>query len=428
MDYKEALAKLHSLESFGVKPGVERITELTAVLGYPQKKLSRTIHITGTNGKGSVSAMAESILRAAGQKTGLFTSPHLHSHTERYRVDNIPIPEADFARLFGRVAEGIADMVSRGWESPTEFEAVTALALLWFAENQVDTAIIETGMGGRYDSTNIINAPISVVTNVGLDHMAYLGDTEAEIAANKADIIKSGAVAITAAEGAALDVIRQTAAERGTKLLVSGEDFSYCETELSATGGRFDLRTATGIYKDLYVALCGRHQLGNAALAVLAAELAGADEVAIRRGLADVCWPARLETISRKPLILLDGAHNYPGMCTLKDALDSFWPEKRIVCVLAMLADKEKERCLELLLPRIDKLIVTRSPYISRSADWRMPYEYAISHGITAFAEEKVADALALARAVMTEDNMLLVCGSLYMVAEARDILVEEKQ
>ncbi|MBQ1502289.1 MAG: bifunctional folylpolyglutamate synthase/dihydrofolate synthase [Firmicutes bacterium] len=421
------MAKLHALESFGIQPGLSRISELTRRLGSPQQRLSpKTVHITGTNGKGSVAAMLDAILRAAGQKTALFTSPHLHSHTERYRINGEPVPEADFARLFGRVSEAIDAMTADGTASPTEFEAVTALALLWFAEQQVDTAVIETGMGGRDDSTNVLDAPLAIITNAGMDHMAYLGNTIEEIAANKAGVIKQGAAAVTAADGAALAVIKRIAAAKDASLQVLGEDILVTPRQLSATGGVFDLRTPAGEYKELSVGLMGEHQLSNAALAVWAAEKRGASAEAIRTGLADVRWPARLEIVSRQPLILLDGAHNYPGIRTLTAALERFWPEKKKIFVLAMLADKEKARCLDELLPLADKLIVTRSPYFSRSADWRMPYEYAAALGKEVYANEDVGAALRMATDKVRQDEMIVVCGSLYMVAEARDILLPE--
>ena len=427
MDYQEALTKLHSLMTFGIHPGLERIRELARRLGDPQLRLPKVIHVAGTNGKGSVCAMLEAILQAQGFKTGLFTSPHLHSHTERYRVNGQPMPEADFAGLFSRVYAAIEEMTAAGLASPTEFEAVTALALLWFAESGVDVAILEAGMGGRDDSTNIVEAPIAVITNIGMDHMAYLGNTIPDIAENKADIIKPGATAITAAEGVALDIIRDTAGKRGAELLALGQQIICNPLSLEAGKSCFDLHTASGDYRKLVIHLTGQHQLANAALAVQGAELAGAGENAIRRGLQKAVWPARLEIISKDPLILLDGAHNYQGMQTLCAALERFWADKRIVCVLAMLGDKEKEHCLDLLLPYTDKLIITRSPYLSRSGDWQSLADYAESKGAAVCRAEQVGDALNLALSQLPENGLLLVCGSLYMVAEARTLLLGEE-
>jgi len=427
MDYSAALAQLHSLERFGVKPGLERIQELACRLEDPQSRIPLFIHVAGTNGKGSVCSMTDSILRFAGKKTGLFTSPHLHSHRERYRVNGIPVSKDDFSTLFARVAEHIRKMTEQGKGSPTEFEAVTALALLYFAESGVDAAVMEAGMGGRDDSTNIINASISVITDIGLDHMDYLGNTVQEIAANKADIIKKGASAVTSASGAALKVIKAKALSEGAELITVGKDINWHIHSMAPEGSCFDLYTPWGAHKELFLPLAGEHQLANAAAAAAAAFLAGADENAVKHGLAQVKWPARLEIIRKDPLILLDSAHNYPGIRSLIAALNKFWPNKKKRCLLAMLGDKEREKCLDLLLPHISSLVVTRSPYLSRSEDWLYLAERARNADLPAEACEDPSEALKLALEGLQEDEMLLVCGSIYMVAQIRDILSSEE-
>lgn len=426
MDYEQALEQLHSLSRMGVHPGLERISELSRRLGRPEQRAGRLIHIAGTNGKGSVAAMLDAMLRAAGSKTGLFTSPHLHCHRERYRIDGESISRERFAGLLTRVAEASAAMIGAGWEAPTEFETVTALALLWFAEEQVEQAVIEVGLGGRTDSTNIINARFAVITNVGMDHMDFLGPTLRDIATYKAGIIKQGAQVVTAAEGEALRVIEAEAARQQACLLVLGRDFSVEAARLGVHGGSFDLRMTDRVYRGLQIPLAGRHQLTNAALAVQMAELLGLPETTIREGLAATRWPARLELIAGQPPVLLDGAHNAAGMAALTAALDELWPDQKIVCLLGMLADKEREQALQLLLPRIRAAVVTPPPYLSRCGDWQLPAELIRESGKAAEAIEDNRQALRRALQLAADADLLLVCGSLYLVAAIRDHLREE--
>ncbi|NLF80351.1 MAG: bifunctional folylpolyglutamate synthase/dihydrofolate synthase [Clostridia bacterium] len=426
MDYEQALAQLHSLSRKGVHPGLERIRELSRRLGRPEQRAGRLIHIAGTNGKGSVAAMLDAMLRQSGAKTGLFTSPHLHCHSERYRINGEPISRERFAALFTRVAAASAAMIEEGWEAPTEFETVTALALLWFAEEHVDQAVIEVGLGGRTDSTNIIDAPFAVITNVGMDHMDFLGATLPQIAAYKAGVIKRGARVVTAAQGEAFAVIEAEARRQQADLLLLGRDFTLGAARLDVHGGCLDIQTARRLYRSLQIPLAGRHQLVNAALAVQMAELLDLPETAIREGLAAARWPARLELIAGRPLILLDGAHNVAGMQALTAALDELWPGQKIVCLLGMLADKEREQALRLLLPRIRAAVVTPPPYLSRRGDWQMLAELIRNCGKAAEAVEDNRQALRRALALAADADLLLVCGSLYLVGAVRDALREE--
>lgn len=428
MEYQEALAKLHELTRMGISPGLERIEELTRRLGSPQKRLPCCVHISGTNGKGSVAAMLEAMLRQQGGKTALFTSPHLRCHTERYRINGKPISEKHFAELFSRVYRQIEAMTAEGLASPTEFEAVTALALLWFAEEKVDCAVIEVGLGGLTDSTNVVEADVAIITNVGMDHMDFLGDTIAEIARYKAGIIKERSLVVTAAAGEALQVVEDKAASLARPLYRLGTEFNFSRPLLSQKGTALDICTARACYQRLQLPLLGRHQLSNAAVAVQAAELLGLSEASIRAGLAAVQWPARLEFLAqRTPQVLLDGAHNYQGMAALSAALADLWPNRRIVCLLGMLSDKERQKSLSLLLPHLSRVVITRPPYLSRSADWYLLADMCREAGKKAIAIEDNRAAFAHALQIAQPDDLLLVCGSLYMVAEVRKYLEEEK-
>lgn len=426
MEYQEALAKLHALYTFGVQPGLSRIRELLRRLGDPQLGRTRYLHITGTNGKGSTAAMLAAILMAAGLRTGLFTSPHLHHHCERYRVDGARMPEADFAAVFAEVDAAIAAMTAGGWPSPTEFEAATAVALLWFSRCQADVAVIECGMGGARDSTNVIHADLAVITSVALDHMAFLGNTVAEIAAEKAGVIKPGVPAVTAAGGEALAVIGDYAARVGAPVYALGRDFSVQPLRDGIDGQTFAVTLGRERCGSLSIPLLGRHQLDNAALAVRAALLLGVGEQAIRDGLARVRWPGRLELVSRRPAILLDGAHNVQGMAALAAALERYWPDRRICCLLGMLADKQRAEALQLLLPRLARVVVTPPPTPGRAGDWQRLAALCAAAGLPVIAEADNAAALALARQSV-EDNdcdLLLVCGSLYLIAAIRGLLL----
>lgn len=428
MDYQEALSRLHGLSSFGIRPGLARIEELLRRLGEPQRRIPAYIHVAGTNGKGSVSSMLNAISLAAGKDTALFTSPHLHSHTERYRVNGQPIPEGEFARLFGQVLAAIDGMVAEGWESPTEFEAATALAFLYFADAQVEMAIIEVGLGGDMDSTNVIDSRYQVITNIGMDHMAYLGNTIPEIAACKAGIIKPGSQVVCGAEGAALPVIAARAAELDSHLFTLGREIRLLNSRLTPQGSYFDLAVAGQEYQQLFLPLLGAYQLNNAALAVAAAQLAGFSPEQIRRGLAQTSWPGRLEIISQQPLVALDGAHNAPATQVLAQALQDYWPDKKILCLMSMLADKQREEALSPLLPHLAYGIVTTSPYASRQGDWQQLAQLCQQGGLPAKTIANRVQACDRALSLLRSGayDMLLVCGSLYLLGDVRLYLLEK--
>ncbi|HYG60545.1 MAG TPA: Mur ligase family protein, partial [Symbiobacteriaceae bacterium] len=269
MTYKEAVQYLHHLQRAGVKLGLERTQELLRRVGSPQRRAGRIIHITGTSGKGSVSAMVESCLRAAGHKVGLYTSPSLERFTDRYQVDRADIPDADLARLVGQVKTHVDAMVAEGLEQPTEFEVTTVVGFLYFAEQQVDWLVLEVGVGGRFDATNVAgNAVVTCVTNVGLDHTDWLGDTEEKIAWEKAGIIKPAVPCVTGADHpGALEVFRAEAAANHAVLVeVTAADWRVAR--FGPEGQVVDLLGARGWYRNVTIPLLGKHQAANAALAV----------------------------------------------------------------------------------------------------------------------------------------------------------------
>ncbi|MGI5891548.1 MAG: bifunctional folylpolyglutamate synthase/dihydrofolate synthase [Bacillota bacterium] len=428
MNYQESMHLLQELTKFGINQGLTRVEELLRRLGNPHKSGLKFAHIAGTNGKGSVSAMLASIFSEAGYKTGFFSSPHLHSYRERYRIDGRMIDEEEVAALLTEISTHISEMVAQGFESPTEFEVSTALALLCFARRKVDWAVIETGLGGSIDSTNVIDSQLAVITNVGIDHRNYLGDTIAEIAAVKAGIIKEGSVVVTGAEGEALRIIEEKACLMNAPISVLPRDFCYYAQNYSLRpdnlGQTFTVITQQAVYKDLFLPLLGQYQLANAALAVLAAEKMGLGQAAIARGLANTDWPGRLEILSQKPLVVMDGAHNSHGMAALAACLQQYWPEKKIVAVMGMLADKDRREALARILPQLAHLIITKPPS-QRAGDWQYLADLALEYGLPTEREADITVACDKALQKLDDDGLLLVCGSLYLLADARKWLLE---
>lgn len=441
--YAKALHFLAERTKFGINLGLQRIEKLLALLGNPHRQgAPKYIHVGGTNGKGSVSIMLAEILQACGYKTGLFTSPHLHSYRERFRLNGQPLSKAELVHQLAIIQPLLDQMAAAGEEAPTEFEISTALALHYFTEQQADWAVIEVGMGGEIDSTNVIQPELAVITNVAMDHMAYLGETVAEIAAVKAGIIKPGVPTLTAAQNqAALAVLQKRAAVKDTSLEQLGRDFAYLPRKVAESGQIFDWQKLAVnnsdennlVYADLSIQLLGEHQLANASLAVAAAAKLDLPEAAVRQGLAAARWPGRLEIVNRQPLTVLDGAHNVAGMQALSGALQQYWPGRPIVAVLGMLADKERAEALRLLLPLVSRAVITKVPS-PRAGDWQALAEICQEFAVPCQLVESVPQAVAAARQILQSDELngeeplFLVTGSLYMLAEARAYLLGIEQ
>lgn len=441
--YAKALHFLAERTKFGINLGLQRIEKLLALLGNPHRQgAPKYIHVGGTNGKGSVSIMLAEILQACGYKTGLFTSPHLHSYRERFRLNGQPLSKAELVHQLAIIQPLLDQMAAAGEEAPTEFEISTALALHYFTEQQADWAVIEVGMGGEIDSTNVIQPELAVITNVAMDHMAYLGETVAEIAAVKAGIIKPGVPTLTAAQNqAALAVLQKRAAVKDTSLEQLGRDFAYLPRKVAESGQIFDwqklaVNNSDGnnlVYADLSIQLLGEHQLANASLAVAAAAKLDLPEAAVRQGLAAARWPGRLEIVNRQPLTVLDGAHNVAGMQALSAALQQYWPGRPIVAVLGMLADKERAEALRLLLPLVSRAVITKVPS-PRAGDWQALAEICQEFAVPCQLVESVPQAVAAGRQILQSDELngeeplFLVTGSLYMLAEARAYLLGIEQ
>lgn len=430
LTYPEATAYLYGLRRFGWRPGLASIERLLALVGDPQAGLP-ALHVGGTNGKGSTAAMLAAILRAAGLRTGLYTSPHLLRFTERIRVDGRPMGEAEVVEAVARLAAACAGQFTEDPAAPspgdrlphpTFFELTTAMAFLHFAQQRVDVGVVEVGLGGRLDATNVLRPRLALLTNVGFDHREYLGETLEQIAGEKAGIIKPGCPVVTGAEGAALAVFRRVAALRGAPLLALREAYAWTVRHAGLEGTTFDLSGPGGAYAALRIPLAGRHQVGNAALAVAAAEALAIqgfriDEAAIRRGLESVRWPGRLTLVPGRPRTLLDGAHNPPGAAALAAFLSEHRSRLgRLHLVFGVLRDKAWGEMLATLLPWAAAVVLTR-PATERAED-----PAALARAIPALAgaplRPEVAQAIEAARRLAGPEDTILITGSLYTVAE----------
>lgn len=429
-EYQESLQYLVNLTTFGINFGLVRIQELLKRLGNPERAL-RVIHVGGTNGKGSTTVMIASILKESGHKVGVFTSPHMHDWRERMVINGQMIPKERVTQVIKRVVPLLEDMVAEGFEHPTEFEVSTALAFLYFAEEKVDFAVIEVGLGGAIDSTNVVSPLISVITNIGMDHMDYLGSDVVSIAKVKAGIIKPHSIVVTASENPdVIHVLREQAKAMGVPLWLVGEDVRFESKGSGELEQEFDFVGLHAIYSKLRLRLMGLHQLRNAATAVTVCEVLQSEygvsipREAIYTGLSEVEWPGRLELLSLKPKVLLDGAHNVDGARALAQAIPLYTRDRLILC-LGMLADKEREKVVTMLVPLADEIIITR-PNSPRAGDWRALGILAEQHGrpVTCIENSKEAVVFALNR--LGENDMLCVTGSIYMLADARQALIEK--
>ncbi|MBQ1950828.1 MAG: bifunctional folylpolyglutamate synthase/dihydrofolate synthase [Clostridia bacterium] len=412
MTYQEALTYIHSINWTFCKPGLERINALCEVLGNPQQGL-RFIHVAGTNGKGSFCAMIESILRGAGYKTGLFTSPYMKVFNERMMVDGVMIADDELAELTAYVRP-FADAME---DKPTEFELITALAFLYFQRHGCDVVVLEAGMGGRLDSTNIIQQPfLSVITGVALDHTAFLGDTIEKIATEKAGIIKSGCPVLYGGEDkAAHDVVRRSAAAVGSA--VHTVDYAHLTcTRATLEGSVFDFEG----WRQMELSLLGTYQPRNAAVVLKAVEILREQglpisEQAVRGGLQAVRWPGRFELLCAEPPIIFDGAHNAQGVRAAVAGVRQYFPGQKVYVLTGVLADKDYHAIAAALAE-----IACRAYVITPDNPRALPgEEYAAllrTHGVEAQAYESVRDAYRQAVAKSAGDNTPLVClGSLYM-------------
>ena len=418
--YEEAVAYLSSREKFGIKFGLSNINQLAKALGRPERRF-RSILIAGTNGKGSTAAILSSVLHAAGFRAGRYTSPHIRRLMERIHVDGVPISVDAMTAVVSRVAEMSLQM-GRVAE-PTFFEAVTACAFAYFAEQSVDIAVLEVGMGGRWDATNIVPADISVITPIGFDHEKFLGDTLPKIAAEKAAIIKEERpVVVSKLDGEVLDVVREEARRKRAELVLAHEGVQISARATEA-GQLVSLKTAKMDYGELEFPLLGVHQLDNLVLAVRVAEIAhlGLESRHVREGVARTTWPGRLERISGSPPLLLDAAHNVMAAEQLGRFL-SAQPSENRVLLFGVMKDKRVHEMLSHLLPHVSHFVATR-PEMSRARGPVPLAEWAQEQGTP--SESVLSSPLALARAreIAGPTGEIVVAGSIFLLGEIVEAL-----
>jgi dihydrofolate synthase/folylpolyglutamate synthase len=427
MTYKQALAYLASLNTFGINLGLARIEKLLELMDHPERKF-KTIHVAGTNGKGSTTAMLTSILTASGIKTGMYTSPHLAQYTERMIVNGQEISPNEFAQAIEYTSRFVGKIAAQGFDHPTEFEVLTAAAFHYFAICSVEYAVIEVGLGGLLDSTNVLIPEVSVITNVTLDHTDKCGSTIGEIARHKSGIIKQGVPVVTAARGEALDIIKNISREKSAACYVYGQDFfgrflameGHCQKIVMELGegeeiGKFPVN------------LLGGHQVDNSAVAVMTAIVLEKNEKRIglstvEKGLLKVRWPGRFEVIPGQPIIIIDGAHNSDGARALRENLDQFYGDKEIVFLLGILQDKDVKTIVKTLIRSKDKAVVVAPMSERAGKPEAVAREIQAEHVETA---NSISEGLERAKILAGTEGVLCVAGSLYLVGAARKIICE---
>ncbi len=419
MSYSETLDYLYQLQWHGIQPGLKRMSMLLSLLGHPERSY-RSIHIGGTNGKGSTSAIIAALLGKAGFRVGLYTSPHLIHFSERISLSDVPICEGEIIRLTALIREAV-DATPGLSEGITFFEFTTAMALLYFSLMRVDFAVVEVGMGGRYDATNLLAPEVSAITNIGLDHEQYLGGSLLQIAKEKAGIIKAQTPIVTAAtQFEVCELFKETARLKHAPLFRLGHEIKTFGEDPS----RFLYR---GIReRTVACPLMGRHQIDNSAVALGVIEQlqqrgVALSEADILEGMKEVRWPGRLEIVRRDPLIILDGAHNPAGARALASFLTGLDPDRRGKhwLMIGVMRDKNIRKILEPITPWADEIVLTR-PDIERAADPHLMSAFVEGDTSVQTVREGVPDAMRYVASLIQTQDSLVITGSLYTVGEAK--------
>ena len=431
MTYEEAMKYISSVGRFGSNYGLKRTFRLLELLGNPDKKL-KLIHVAGTNGKGSTTAMITKVLRGMGYKVGMYTSPYIEEFEERIQINGENIPKEKFVSLLVEVKEAVEKVIEEGYDHPTEFEILTALMFLYFYREKVDYGVVEVGLGGTLDSTNVLTPIVSVITSISYDHMNILGDTIEEIAKQKAGIIKDNVpVVVYPAEKNVQDVIVKKAEvmnskirlvqKNSVKLLYINRDDIYQEIQVSTMKNEYKVK----------LPLLGAHQMINLAVALNTIEVIfeGQNEKInvelVEKALEDVEWKGRLEVLNKKPLIVIDGAYNIDGIKSLSYNVKKYFKYKRIILLLGILADKQVDEMIEEITPLAEQ-VYALTPHSDRAQLNQELKEKIVKYNKNVTAVEDYEEAAIKAISEADEDDLILISGSLYMIGDMRKILVKK--
>lgn len=427
MNYNEAMDYIKGTAKFGSNLGLQRTERILNILGNPHLKL-KAVHIGGTNGKGSTTAMITQSLMEAGYRVGMYTSPYLEEFEERIQIQGENIPKDKLASVVSKVSEAVCRVINEGYDHPTEFEIITCAMFLYFYEEGVDIAIIEVGLGGRLDSTNVISPILSIITSISMDHMQVLGDTIAKIAYEKAGIIKNHVPLILYPQSEeALRVIEDTISSKECSLIKVEENCSvhFCGVEESEYQ-RIKIDSRSDKY-NIKLHLLGSHQLLNCATAVTALETLNTLGFKVTRehiiaAMEKVVWKGRLEVMKKKPLVVIDGAHNIDGIKKLKESVGTYFHYKNMVLILGILADKEVHSMVKELVPLADK-VITVTPHSDRAQLSKELEKVVSEHTSQCESIENYEEAYNRALSLAGDDTLILISGSLYMIGDMRKII-----
>ncbi|MED4353797.1 bifunctional folylpolyglutamate synthase/dihydrofolate synthase [Schinkia azotoformans] len=427
-EFNEALHWLNSRTTFGIKPGLERMNYMLEQLGHPERRL-KTVHVAGTNGKGSTVSFMRHILQEAGYIVGTFTSPYIESFNERISVDGVPISDKDFVELVKKVKPIVEKCEATEYGVPTEFEVLTVIALEYFARVAVPyITLIETGLGGRLDSTNVITPLVSVITNIGQDHLNILGNTVEEITKEKAGIIKSGFPVVTAVEQPeAEEIIADVAKSKNSKLYRLGKEFKTIDTALHNGNEVFTFQSLFNRLENLEITMKGEHQVKNVATALMAIEYLKQyfafviDEEHIRTGLLKTTWKGRFEKVSDKPLTFIDGAHNPEGIDTLCKTIQRYYSDKKVHIIFSALKDKPLKEMIGKLDAIADKITFTQFEF-ARCTEASELFELSSSANKHVNVDWKEAIESEKREIGRSEEEVLIITGSLYFISEVRKL------
>lgn len=424
MNYNECICYLEEEVGFGSVPGLERIRALCDKLGNPERKLS-VIHVAGTNGKGSAVAMLSAILQEAGYRVGTYTSPHLERYNERFLINGQEISDEAFAEEITLMKKLCGELAAEGKAVPTLFEIVTAAAFHYFVEQKVDILVLEVGLGGKYDATNIVPAPLlSLIMSVSIDHTDFLGNSIEKIALEKAGIIKKNCPVVLYSQDEIVYNIMKDTAEENSATLYCPEDAEISISSQTLEGTIFSVKTNSFSWQDLNLPLLGSYQIPNCitvleACSVLRERGLSLPENAIRNGLKKARWAGRMEICGKEPLVLLDGAHNTDGILQLANSVNAYFNETKVTLILGVLGDKEYHKMAEVILPHADAVILTE-PHSERKLDVFSLARSISEHNGTIYTEKEIEAAFEKALSITPKDGIILCCGSLYMIGAMR--------